>query len=755
MSRDPGLSSVVFIGNYVPRQCGIATFTSDICESVAREAPDIDCFAVAMNDVPEGYDYPTRVRFEVRQNDPDGYRQLADFINVARASVVCVQHEYGIFGGPAGADLMLALRRLRVPIVTTLHTVLRDPNEDQRRVMDELCRLSDRLVVMSNRALEFLHSVWHVPAEKAEMIHHGIPDMPFVDPAFYKDKFDVEGRRVILTFGLLSPNKGIENMIDALPEIVRRYPDAVYLVLGATHPHVRREHGEEYRLGLQRRARSLGVQDNIVFHNRFVDITELCEFLGAADIYVTPYLTEAQITSGTLAYALGTGKAVVSTPYWYATEMLSDGRGVIVPFRDPPALASRVCELLDNEVERHAMRKRAYTLGREMIWKEVARRYLWAFQRAREGRRLRPKSMGRAPTLAQQDIDMPEVSLAHLRRMTDDVGILQHARASIPNYAEGYTTDDNARALMVAEGCQEFGPSESEVRALASRYLAFLSYAFEPGLGRFHNLMGYDRRWLDTCGSEDCHGRSLMSFGWVVNFSTDEGMAAAAMSLLQAALPATETFTSPRAWAYTLLGLDHYLRHFPGDSNARRMREVHSTRLQELYRAVAGEGWRWFEDTVSYANARLPHALLAAGHAMGREEMVRDALEALDWLCDATTAPEGHFVPIGSNGWLRRSGARARFAQQPVESHATIDACRAAFQATGDEKWWRRMVTAFEWFFGRNDLGLPLYDYTTGGCHDGLEPDRVSLNQGAESTLSYLLARLTMGRTKRLVGEAT
>ncbi len=754
MARNAGLSSVVFFGNYVPRQCGIATFTTDICESVAREAPELECYAVAMNDVPEGYSYPSRVRFEVRQNDTEGYRQLADFLNVAGASVVCVQHEYGIFGGPAGADLLLTLRRLRVPIVTTLHTVLREPNDDQRRVMDELCRLSDRLVVMSNRALDFLSDIWHVPAEKVEMIHHGIPDMPFVDPAFYKDKFGVEGRRVVLTFGLLSPNKGIEYMIDALPDLVRRWPDLVYVVLGATHPHVRREHGEEYRLGLQRRARALGVQDNIVFHNRFVDIGELCEFLGAADVYVTPYLTEAQITSGTLAYAMGTGKAVVSTPYWYAEEMLAEGRGVLAPFRDSAALAARVAELFDNEVERHAMRKRAYTLGREMIWKEVARRYLATFQRARDERRSAPRLMGKTPTLAAHDIELPEVDLSHLRRMTDDVGMLQHARASIPNYAEGYTTDDNARALMVAVASRQLGPSESEVRSLASRYLAFLNYAFIPELGRFHNLMGYDRRWLDECGSEDCHGRAIMSFGWVVNLSPDEGLATAAMHLLQAALPATEMFTSPRAWAYTLLGLDHYLRRFPGDSGARRMREVLAERLHGLYRATAGEGWHWFENTVSYANARLAHALLVAGKAMGNDEIVRDALAALEWLCAETTAPDGHFVPIGSNGWYRRGGTRARFAQQPIEAQTTIDACRAAFQATRDEKWWRHMVAAFEWFFGRNDLGLPLYDYATGGCHDGLEPDRVSLNQGAESVLSYLLARLAMGRTKLLIGEA-
>lgn len=754
MVKAIGLNSLVFFGNYLPRQCGIATFTTDLCEAVAQEAVDVDCYAVAMNDTAEGYDYPARVRFEVPQRDPEGYRQVADFINMGGASLVCVQHEYGIFGGPAGADLLITLRRLRVPIVTTLHTVLKNPNDDQRRVMDEICRLSDRLVVMSERAQEFLRTIWGVPDEKVEMIHHGIPDMPFVDPNFYKDKFGVEGRRVILTFGLLSPNKGIENMIAALPAVVAKYPDVVYIVLGATHPHVRREHGEEYRQGLARRARQLGVQDSIVFHNRFVSIGELCEFLGAADIYVTPYLNEEQITSGTLAYALGTGKAVISTPYWYAIDLLAEGRGVLVPFRDPTALAEKVIWLFDNEVERHAMRKRAYTFGRQMVWREVARRYLDLFARARVDRQQRPRPVGRVATLAEQDVELPEVDLSHLRRLSDTTGIFQHARFSVPNYAEGYTTDDNARALMVAVASREFGPTESELRVLTSRYLALLNYAFIPELGRFHNLMSYDRRWLDDCGSEDCHGRALMALGWVVNLSPDEAMAAAAMNLLAAALPATELFTSPRAWAYTLLGLDHYLRKFPGDSNGRRMREVLAERLHRLYQASATAEWRWFEDSLTYANARLGHALLVSGQAMGRRDMVDDALTALDWLVGVTTAAEGHFVPIGSNGWYRRGGERARFAQQPIEAQTMIDAGRAAYQVTRDIRWWQVMVRTFEWFFGRNDLGLPLYDYATGGCHDGIEPDRVSLNQGAESTLAWLLARLTMGKTKLLIEEA-
>ncbi|MBM3313709.1 glycosyltransferase, partial [candidate division WOR-3 bacterium] len=440
---------LAFVGNYLPRRCGIATFTTDLCEAVAGEAAEVECLAAAMNDTAEGYDYPDRVAFEVAQNDLDEYRQLADFLNLGRVNLVCIQHEYGIFGGPAGSHLLLTQRRLRMPVVTTLHTVLREPNELQRQVLTEVCQHSDRLVVMSERSRQYLEEVYGVPNAKIDLIPHGIPDMPFVDPNYYKDLFGVEGRRVVLTFGLLSPNKGIENVIHALPAVIARYPDAVYLVLGVTHPHVKREKGEEYRSSLQRLVRELGISDHVRFYNRFVDITELCRFLGAADIYITPYLNPAQVVSGTLAYALGTGKAVVSTPYWYAEELLAEGRGRLVPFHDRAALAETVLALFTNEAERHAMRKQAYAFGRQMVWREVARRYLATFHRAVEERVCGP-SLGRSqPVESPLDMELPELNLNHLCTLTDDTGILQHARNTVPNLQEGYTTDDNSRALIV------------------------------------------------------------------------------------------------------------------------------------------------------------------------------------------------------------------------------------------------------------------------------------------------------------------
>jgi len=751
-NRTTDFAKIAFIGNYVPRRCGIATFTTDICESVAGEVPDLECLATAMNDTAEGYGYPDRVRFEVAQNDLDEYRQLADFLNLGRVDLVCIQHEYGIFGGPAGSHLLLAQRRLRMPVVTTLHTVLREPSDLQRQVLTEVCQLSDRVVVMSERSRRYLSEVYKVPAGKVDLIHHGIPDMPFVDPNFYKDMFGVEGRRVILTFGLLSPNKGIENVIRALPSVVQRFPDAVYLILGVTHPHVKRENGEEYRVSLQRLARELGVSDHVIFYNRFVDISELCEFLGAADIYVTPYLNPAQAVSGTLAYALGTGKAVVSTPYWYAEELLADGRGRIVPFSDHPVMADTIIRLFTNEAERHAMRKQAYAFGRQMIWKEVARNYLDTFHRAAEERVRVPVFVDRVPVENPLDMDLPELNLNHLLTLTDDTGVIEHARNTVPNLSEGYSTDDNSRALIVALSAHEHDEDTTVLHRLASRYLALIDYAFNRRNRRFRNRLGYDRRWLDDTGSEDSHGRALWSLGTVIGGSRDNAFVALAMNLFDAALPPVEIFSSPRAWAYALLGVCSYIKRFPGASNARRVRDALARRLLDLYRGNAADDWSWFERSLAYGNARLSHALIRAGADTGNDELTAAGLRSLDWLMKIQTAEAGNFSPIPNTGW-QRGTPRPRFDQQPIEAQCMVEACFRAWRVTNDQRWREAMTSAFEWFLGRNDLGRPVYDYATGGCHDGLHPEGVNANEGAESTLAFLGSLLTMRYAKTVGGE--
>jgi glycosyltransferase involved in cell wall biosynthesis len=747
--------SIAFVGNYSPRLCGIATFTTDLCESVASKYQEAECFAIAVNDTATGYAYPPRVRFELVENDVTSYRRAAEFLNFNDVGVVSLQHEYGIFGGVAGSHILALLRELRMPVITTLHTVLREPDSNQRRVIEELATLSSRLIVMSQRGAEMLQDVLRVPEEKIELIPHGIPDVSFVDPNFYKEQFGVEGKHVLLTFGLLSPNKGIEHVIEALPDILAHSPDVVYIVLGATHPHVKREHGEAYRLSLERLARERGVEGNVIFHDRFVTLEELIEFIGVADIYITPYLNPAQITSGTLAYTVGAGKAVISTPYWYAEELLAEGRGLLVPFKEPTAIAEKVTWLLDNARGRHATRKRAYMYGRKMIWTEVARRYMETFKKAFEERRHQSIPFV-ARTLEQRPVGfLPELNLGHLRRMTDDTGILQHAIFNVPNYTEGYTTDDNARALIVAIMLETLGDHErGDAQLLASCYMAYLWHAFDAETGRFHNFLTYNRQWLKDQDTEDSHGRALWALGTVLGRSHDEGLVSLAGQLFENALPAVLEFTSPRAWAFTLIGIQGYMKRFFGAREAQQAREVLAQRLMDLYRACSSPDWLWFENILTYDNAKLPHALLKAGSWLERDDMVETGLKSLEWLISIQRAEQGYFIPIGSNGFYPKGGERARFDQQPIEAQALISACVKAYRETGEERWVRHARWAFDWFLGYNDLRLPVYDSATGGCRDGLHSSRVNQNQGAESTLAFLLSLLELRLAEHILDES-
>jgi len=731
---------IAIIGNHLPRQCGISTFTTDLLEALINEANDVECCAVVMNDTPDGYRYPARVRFEVDQMSLASHSLAADFLNMNNFDVVCLQHEYGIFGGQDGSYIIKLIENLRMPIVATLHTVLKEPSTSQLNVMKRISQVSDRLVVMTHKAKRILEEVYGVSENKITIIPHGIPDVPFVDPNYYKDQFGVEGHKVLLTFGLLSPGKGIEYMIDAMPGIIKKHPETVYIILGQTHPHIKKEYGEEYRLSLQRRARSLGVDEHIVFHNRFVDLQELCEFLGAADIYVTPYLNREQIVSGTLAYALGTGKAVVSTGYWHAEELLAEGRGRIVPFEDDQALASAVNDLLTHEVERHSMRKRAYTYCRDMIWKEVARGYLEVFSEVVQEQESRPRVIFRTRTMQSNIEEIPELKLDHLIRLTDDVGILQHATFITPNRFHGYCTDDNARALIVVLQAQNIIPDKDNLLNLACTYLSFLHHAFNEKTGRFRNMMSYERTWLEEQGSQDSHGRVVWALGSAIAMSQSDYIRGIALKLFEKALPALSEFAHPRSWAFSLVGIHAYLTQYTGDSKARRIRETLAERLFDLYKSHSSKDWPWIEDTLTYANAKIPQALILSGKSMQQEELLNASLDMLRWLLDIQTDPSGHLSPIGSNGWYSRGGNKARFAQQPLEAMNIIDACYDAYNITGDQKWLSIAYRSLEWFLGRNDLNQPLYDYNTGGCCDGLEARGPNLNQGAESTLSWLLS---------------
>lgn len=736
---------IAIIGDYIPRRCGIAQFTHDLYKAIKLQTPKTDVQIVAVNDIKNGYSYPEEVCFEISEEIQEEYERAADYLHVNNVDVVSLQHEFGIYGGSWGSYILPFLKTLRIPVVTTLHTILQDPNIEQRDILREIGRASTFVVTMAEKGREMLQDVYDLEAEKIEVIPHGIPDMPFVDPNFYKDQFGVEGKHVILTFGLLSPNKGIEQMIEALPNIIKEVPDTVYIVLGATHPHLIRRDGEAYRLSLTRLVERLGVKDNVIFYNRFISDEELREFLGMADVYVTPYLNEAQITSGTLSFAFGCGKAVVSTPYWHAVELLADDRGLLVPFRDSQAMAHAVVNLLKNESKRHAMRKRAYLMGREMTWAQVGGRYVELFERARRSAPEKATTRHFAVrTLANSPRHLPELKLDHLKRLTDDTGLLQHAKYSIPNRFEGYCTDDNARALILMEFLKELENRNEDLTTMESVYSAFLHHAFEPATKVFRNFYSYDRQWIDEQVSIDCQGRSLWALGTVIARSEDENLVSWAVEIFNAALPVVLEHPYIRAWAFTARGIYEYVQRFQGDRTIRLAANQLMDRFIDAFRNESKTGWKWFEDKLTYENARLSEATILLSILTERQEALEIGLESLRWLDDIQRSEQNNFRPVGNRGFYHRGGTPAYHDQQPLEAAAMVSASITAYIASEDDRWRETAHRSFEWFLGRNDISTPLYDPKTGGCFDGLMVDRVNRNMGGESTLSFLMSLAEM-----------
>ncbi len=698
------------------------------------------------------YEYSNQVCFEISDQDPDSYRQSAVYINDHGYDVLSVQHEYGIFGGTAGSYLMNLVREAKMPIVTTLHTVLKDPSPEQMAVMDELLQLSERVIVMSEKAVEFLEVVHGTCPEKIDLIPHGIPLIEPTTGVEFRKSLNFDGP-MILTFGLLSPDKGIQFVIEAMPKIVKEHPGTTYVVVGATHPHVKASGGETYRESLLQLAKDLGVVNNVRFVDRFVSIEELKNYLGAMDIYITPYLNPKQITSGTLAYAVGAGKAVISTPYWYAEELLAENRGILVPFRDANSIADSVLALQSDPEMRQEIAQRASEFGEQMLWPAVGKRYLASFARAKRDSAERLRSLVRLEVQTQVE-EFPAVNLNHLFALSDDTGILQHATHAIPNRSEGYCVDDNARALLLTAMLERDGALPSDVSLIQSRYLSFVLDAFNHKNGRFRNFMSYQRDWLEEAGSEDSHGRSLWCLGTMVNRSNTPSRSEVARRLFLAATPALYETTSLRTWSYGVLGAVEYLQAYPNDHAILVLLQTMSHRIWKQYEACQSDEWPWFEETLTYANSRISQALLVAGEFLGHHIMQEIGTQSLDWLMQVQTDREGLFTPVGTNGFYVRHGEQSFFDQQPIEAWATISACLTAEHITRNPQWKKQANRAFDWFKGTNMLGLSVYDKETGGCHDGLHPKRVNRNQGAESTLSYLCALTELRQSNRPSGHS-
>ena len=724
------------IGNHTPRQCGIATFTADVANSLIFNGIPTD--VVAMNDRAKGYEYPPIVKYQIPEKRVGSYRAAADYLNLNDYSVVCLQHEYGIFGGSAGRHVLNLLRNLQMPLVTTLHTLLEEPDSEQHQVLQEIVQLSQRVVVMSERAHRMLQAQFKVDPSRIDLIPHGTPDTSLVDPDTVKPQLGLEGKQVLLTFGLLSPDKGLEYVIQSLPKLVERHPNLMYVILGATHPQVRAQTGDAYRKSLKAMVGDLGLQDHVRFDDRYVSLEELVRYLQGSDIYITPYLKPQQITSGTLAYAFACGKPIISTPYWHAEELLSQGNGVLVPFRDAEATGNAIQELLEHPENRQRMANRAYAHSRPMTWPNVGQRYIESFERAVEESRSPLRVSQNFAQRYEINLEVPRLDLRHLCAISDDTGILQHCVGPIPNRHEGYCVDDNARALLVASRLKRIGVVHASLDNMAASYLAFLYHSFSPHSGRFRNFMDYGRNWMEEIGSEDSHGRSIWGLGeWVAGPGSSQ-MRGVAFGVLEKALPAVEKFTSPRAWAYTIIGLSQNDSPLAGESFARQLMHELADRLKRLYKRNSTAGWRWFEEYATYDNARLSQAMLVAGETFDDMDYVDIGLESLDWLCEQQTGMKGCFSPIGCQRVWNRGQEKPQFDQQPLEAWGVVDACLAAATHHKATDWMLRAKWAMDWFTGENDCQLPIVDFQTGGCRDGLHSDSVNENQGAESTLAYL-----------------
>lgn len=729
----PGKLHIAFLGTYPPHRCGIGTFTQDLSDAVIVADEGVCATVLAMTDAAFSYEHPERVRFRIRRGVKDDYVRAADFVNYSDIRMVSIQHEYGIFGGTDGAYILAFLAELRKPSIATLHTVLDRPSTSQRAIVRELADRCECLVVMSRLAVGLLEKSYGVPRTKIRVIPHGIPEMRTDEREISKARFGVTGRRVLLTFGLLSRSKGIEVVIRALPGLVEEFPDLIYLVVGVTHPEVKRCDGEEYRHSLQREAESLGLRDHVVFRDQFVDKPELCRYLQASDIYITPYVQAAQITSGTLAYAMGSGAAPVSTPYWYASEVLAEGRGHLFDFADSEALAGALRTLLGNPGEMERTQRSAYAFSRRMIWTQVGSDYAELTRHlAREAVAPEPRTLHRR--------NLPELRLEHLIRMTDDTGLLQHAAHTVPDRRFGYCVDDNARALIVTLLARR-ATDPRETDRLTTIYLSYLHHSQSKD-GRFQNFMDFRRNFDRGPGSEDCIGRALWALGLAANLASDDGhrMLARRMFLRSMTLPSG---FGPRGCALGILGLDAYLQGDPDNETTRTTLDSLGATLIRRFEESSDDEWRWFEPELTYENALLPLAVFKLAMRTGDETALRVARDSLSFL-ESLCFTDGHLQLIGNAGWHARGGEPPVADEQPLDASAFVLAFRAAHAATGDGRYLARMRESFEWFLGANRLGLPVYDFSTAGCRDGLGAREANENQGAESVVSFLLALLAM-----------
>ncbi|QEN08500.1 glycosyltransferase [Oceanispirochaeta crateris] len=731
---------IACVGNFPPRECGIATFTKDVIDSLGQKYDGAlhQAFVIAMNDNHKEYAYPEEVESTIRQDYLQDYLQAAKYINFSGADICLLQHEFGIYGGNSGVYILPLINKLKIPLVVIFHTVLKEPSYNEKNIIIEIGKRASAIVVMNSLAIDFLTEVYGVEKEKIHVIEHGVPEFDFTRIEYHKKKFKVENRKTLITFGLLSRNKGIETVINALPEVVKKHPDLLYIILGKTHPAVIRSSGEEYRNYLKLLVHQQGLSDNVFFDDRFLSIDDLLGYLSAADMYVTPYLNEAQITSGTLAYAVSSGTAVISTPYWHAKELLANDRGILFDFGNSEQLAEILNSLLEDPVRLKQLQSRAFEFGKKTSWPMIGQRYLKLFDETRK-----------SPIPVPVEIDhnvvntglMPQFSLDHVIRMTDSTGILQHAKYIVPKFQDGYCLDDNARALLMTTMAYRQMKDPESLR-LMLHYLSFIQY-MQNDDGSFRNFLSYSRNYLDEIGSEDSFGRTIWALGTLIRFPPNDVLFEQVRDLFQKGMVKFPDLNSIRGLANSIIGVSNWMHRFPTDEGMMNHLRSMTQKLEDYYTANSEEGWHWYEPLISYDNGILPYSLLCSYEITGREESKTIAFESIDFLSSIVLS-EGNLSIVGSDGWYHKGGDAANFDQQPLNAMAVVLMFRQAYKVEKDPQYLDKMFRSFMWFLGDNDLHIPLYDFETKGCNDGLKPYGVNRNQGAESTLAYLISHISV-----------
>lgn len=728
---------IAFVATYPPRQCGIGTFTHSLAHAMKNnEDAENEIIIIAMTDNHEVYAFPPEVKLTIHQEHQTDYLAAADFINRSGAEVCILEHEFGIYGGQSGVYILPLLHRLHIPLIATLHTILEKPSYTEKAILQQICKMSDKLVVMSHKAIQFLEDIYEVPSDKIVRIEHGVPNIKF-DKTTSRAEFKLTDKKLLLTFGFVGRNKGIETVINALPQIIEKHPEVYYIVLGKTHPNVLRSAGEEYRNYLQRRIKTLKLDDHVNLLNEFVEEKELFKYLAACDIYITPYINEAQITSGTLTYAMGSGCAVVSTPYWHAAELLTQNKGRLFDFKDENGLADILNELLDHPETLKNIQKKAVAYGQDIIWPKIGDRY---FQLAKRliSELTKPQSNKES---AIDLLLLPPFSLAHIKRLTDDTGIIQHAKFGIPNLKEGYCLDDNSRALLMV--CMAYKQKKNALALeLMPVYMSYIHYMQNPN-GTFRNFLSFNRNFLDEVGSEDSFGRTIWVLGYLMGHAPNDAYYQTARLIFFNAAPNFEKLDSIRGIANTVIGLCYYLKTNPSDDEMKmcllRMTEV----LLAHFEKNKSENWNWFESLLAYDNGILPLALLHASQVLENKKAKVIAFEAMRFLT-SHTLKDGYLSVIGNREWFVKDKERSIYAQQPIDAMAMVLMYHQAFVVTGERSYLEKLFTSFMWFLGENDLRMSLYDFETKGCCDGFEDYGVNRNQGAESSLAYLISHLTV-----------